>query len=877
MPARPTPELTVVPTDSDTGFSRRQRGRARRMGALVAAVHDRGASGRLPNASWPSTQSPRGLPVQPRPIIGRDQELRLARDLLVQGDARLLTLTGPPGVGKTRLAIELANTIVGEFEDGACFVDLGPISDPRQVIDAIAHGLGLRDIDRRIGVEVVQEWLRERSLLLVIDNFEHLLDAAELIGQVLGACPRLKVITTSRAPLHLQWERELAVPPLALPRAAHHNLVEAVAASAAGQLFIERAQTVAPDFVLTDSDAAAVAEICMALDGLPLAIELAAARIKLFPPRALVRRLAHTEQTDADHEGAWLLLTGQHRDLPARHQTLLRAISWSYDLLTPDEQTLLRRLSVFVGGCSIDAAGVVGAYGIDGGLEILAGLIDKSLLGREEEPDGEPRLRMLETIRAYGAQQLAFRHEADEVGGRHARYYVQLVESAAPELFGPRQQTWFARFEGERPNLLAVEAWAAQQEEHEITVRLGAALWPFWLARDDASHTRDRVQAILGLIDQVQPSPTFVRALHGAGLMAEKHGEYATCSSLLAQGVSLARQLDDAEGLAAVLDSLGRQKFIEGRYVEARALLEESHAILRESDDRIGLARVLSHLGFLEFLEGRTEVARAIFERGLAVAHAAEDRHRVAEFMDNLGNTSEAEGDFENAVRSFQEAIAIWRELGQGHWLAMALNNLGKVEIRRGDLGSARAHLLEALSLAHRIGNRRRMAYTLSAIAALAAAEGEKEQAGTLQSVASAAIAQIGAALPLRSQTVAAGQFTGSTAADSTMTLDHAVEQTLARLSAAAAASQADTRAGSAANGTRRRCRSTGGLTRRELDVAVLVTSGYTNREIADELVVTEGTAENYVQRILKKLGFNNRAQLAVWAIQQGLGPRPKP
>jgi predicted ATPase len=237
-----------------------------------------------------------------------------------------------------------------------------------------------------------------------------------------------------------------------------------VTTSGAGQLFIERAQTVAPDFVLTEPDAAAVAEICTRLDGLPMAIELAAARIKLFPPRALVRRLAHAEDAEADHEATWLLLSGQDRDLPARHQTLIRAISWSYDLLAADEQTVLRRLAVFVGGCSIDAAEAVGACGISGGLEIIAGLLDKSLLGRDEQPDGEPRLRMLETIRAYGAHQLRIRHEIDEVRARHARYYVSLVESAAPVLFGPHQQAWFARFECERPNLLAVEAWAGRQD-----------------------------------------------------------------------------------------------------------------------------------------------------------------------------------------------------------------------------------------------------------------------------------------------------------------------------------------------------------------------------------------------------------------------------
>jgi predicted ATPase/DNA-binding CsgD family transcriptional regulator len=787
------------------------------------------------------------LPLQPRALIGREQDLQVARQLLLQSDVRLITLTGPPGVGKTRLAIELANTVLDAFVDGACFVDLAPLSSSQQVLDAIASALGLRDFDRSSGVEIVEEYLRDLSLLLVMDNFEHVLEAADLIGHVLATSPGLKVIATSRAPLHLQWERELAVSPLP--------------ASAASRLFLERAQTVAPDFVLGEADASAVAEICSRLDGLPLAIELAAARIKLFPPRALARRLARVEQ-DAQEDASWLLLSSQHRDLPERHQALLRAISWSYDLLAPEEQALLRRLSVFVGGCTIEAAEVVGASGLD----LIAGLVDKSLLGRDEQPDGEPRLRMLETIQSFATQQLGACAEKDEVCARHARYYVELVERAAPELFGPLQQTWFGRFERERPNLLEVEAWATLHDDLETTLRLGAALWPFWLARDDASHTRDRVQAIIRLVGRVTPSPTLVHALHGAGLMAEKHGEYATCRSLLEQGVALARQLEDPAALATVLDSLGRQKFIEGRYLEARSLLEESHAILRGMDDPIALARLLSHLGFLEFLEGRTEVARGIFQRGLAVAQAAGDQHRVAEFMDNLGNASEAEGDFESAASAFEQAIAIWRQLGQGHWLAMALNNLGKVEIRKGELDRARAHLLEALSLAQRIGNRRRMAYALTAISTLEAAEGDAERAAKLQAVASATFAEIGAALPLRSQLLPEAQPQAAAPVDSSMTLDRAVEDELERLNAMVQPRETSTQPRSPKAATQ-----PGGLTRRERDVAALIAAGHTNRQIATELVITEGTAENYVQRILGKLGFNNRAQIAVWAIQNGV------
>jgi predicted ATPase/DNA-binding CsgD family transcriptional regulator/uncharacterized protein HemY len=823
----------------------------------------------------PASDTRRGLPAQPKPIIGREQELEVARQLLVHGDARLVTLTGPPGVGKTRLAIELANAVIDAFEDGACFVDLAPIAESHQVVDAIASGLGLRDLDRRGGIEVVEEYLRELDLLLVVDNFEHVLDAAELIGRVLAACPGVKIVATSRAPLHLQWERELTVPPLALPREPDGQAgIEAVTASSACQLFIERAQTVAPDFALNEADAPAVAEICSRLDGLPLAIELAAARIKLFPPRALARRVARVEHVD-------VLLAGQHRDLPTRHQTLLRAIGWSYDLLAPEEQKLLRRLSVFVGGCTVEAAEAVGADGLQGGLELLASLIDKSLLRSDEQADGEPRLRMLETIRTYAAQQLAASGEADESRARHARYYVNMVERAAPEVFGPHQEAWFARFERERPNLLAVEAWATAQGNTETTVRLGAALWPFWLARDDSSHTRDRVQAIRGLVDRVPPSPTLVHALHGAGLMAEKHGEYATCRALLVQGVWLARHLQDPRALATVLDSLGRQKFIEGRYLEARSLLEESHAILINTDDRIGLARLLSHLGFLEFLEGRTQIARDIFERGLAVAQTAGDQHRVAEFMDNLGNASEAEGDFESAVRAFEEAIAIWRQLGQKHWLAMALNNLGKVEIRRGELACARTHLLEALSLAQRIGNRRRMAYALSAIGALAEAEGDSERATTLKTVASATFAEIGAAFPLRSQLLPSTNLGTVASVDTTMTLERAVEEALRLLTPPEqAATETRPSRAAAAEGPRPAVQAVsvqpGGLTRREREVAALVTAGYTNRQIAEALVITEGTAENYVQRILGKLGFNNRAQIAVWAIQHDLGPSSK-
>ena len=383
------------------------------------------ADGSVLDDSTSSGQPRHNLPLQPKAIIGREQELELARQQLLRAEVRLLTLTGPPGVGKTRLAVELGGSVRDAFEAGVRFVDLAPVWDARLVIDAIARGLGQGDIDRRVALEVLETFLRDKSLLLILDNFEQVLEAADVVGRLLAGCPGLKVVATSRAPLHLRWEREVPVPPLP--------------ASSASHLFVERAHAVAPSFVLGDADAAAVTQICVQLDGLPLAIELAAARTKLFPPRALLRRLAGHDATT--QESPLRLLADPARDLPPRQQTLLRAMSWSYDLLDEQEQAVFRRLSVFVGGCSVEAVEAVGAFDMNDGLEVVASLVDKSMIWREEQSDGEPRLRMLETIRTYGREQLAQSGETDAIQARHAGYYLDLAESAATQLVGPHQQS----------------------------------------------------------------------------------------------------------------------------------------------------------------------------------------------------------------------------------------------------------------------------------------------------------------------------------------------------------------------------------------------------------------------------------------------------
>jgi predicted ATPase/DNA-binding CsgD family transcriptional regulator len=821
-------------------------------------------------AEWRTSAPRHNLPAQPNQIIGREQDLATARQHLLRSSVRLLTLTGPPGVGKTRLAVDLAASVLSGFDDGVQFVDLSPIADTRLVMDAISRQLGLGEFSRRAPAEVVEEFLRDKSLLLVLDNFEQVLDAAADIGRLLAACADLKVLVTSRAPLHLRWESELPVAALRLPVLDSGPASDAVAASPAGQLFLERARTVVPNLELSEADAVAVANICMHLDGLPLGIELAAARIRLFPPRALLRRLVSAEHGEGRDETLLRLLASEAPDLPARQQTLLQAVAWSYDLLDAQEQAVFCRLSVFVGGCTLEAAEAVAGAGV----KVIASLVEESLIWRDEQADGEPRLRMLEIIRAYARAQLSLSDEADPTLMRHADYFLDLAELSEPHLVGPDQHMWFARLERERGNLLAVERWAQSQAKADIVLRLATALWPVWMARGDAVEARDRLQPILPLVNEATASLTVARGLHAAGVLAERLGDYSRCRSLLERSLSVAREVADAPTLATALDSLGRQQFVEGRYAEARTLLDESHRLFRALNDRVGLARVLSHLGFLEYLEGRIETARATFSEGLAIAREVDDHHRIAEFMDNLGNTFQVQGDFENAASMFEEAVAKFRALGHAPWLAMALYNLGEAQIGLGKLDLARRQLSESLSMSRTQGDRRRLAYTLSAVATLAAAEGDGERAARLEAIATIAIAQIGARttrrpnarqlLPARIAARAVELRTANASAQ-LPTLEAAADECLAWLAAPQQQRRSSAPVTSSPTTFER-------LTRRERDVVALLARGLTNRQIAAALVLTEGSAENYVQRVLSKLGFNNRAQVAAWAVEQGLG-----
>ncbi|HUG38092.1 MAG TPA: AAA family ATPase, partial [Candidatus Limnocylindrales bacterium] len=483
---------------------------------------------------------PHNLPLQATTLLGRAREVAAARERVLRDDVRLLTLTGPGGTGKTRLALQVAAELIDHFADGVFFVPLAPISDPGLVASTVALTLGIRDPGGRPVLENLREHLRDRQILLVLDNFEQILLAAPLVGELLAVCRGLKVLVTSRAPLELRGEQEFPVPPLALPDPKHPPPIEALGQYGAVALFIERATAIRPDFAVTNDNAPAVAEICVRLDGLPLAIELAAVWIRLLSPQAMLTRL----------ERRLPLLTGGARDLPARQQTLRGAIAWSYDLLDEGERALFRRLAIFVGGCTLEAAEAVCNPEGDLGLDVLDGvasLVAKSLLRQEEGPEGEPRFGMLETIREYGLEQL----EADATRGRHAAFFLAFAEEAEPKLLGAEQVTWLQRLEAEHDNFRAVLGRSRVGEvAADVGLRLAGALQWYWRVRGLLGEGRGWAETMLALPGAAARTAARARALNAAARLANLQADYTAARPLALESAAIAREVGDLAGVA---------------------------------------------------------------------------------------------------------------------------------------------------------------------------------------------------------------------------------------------------------------------------------------------------------------------------------------
>lgn len=886
------------------------------------------------------------LPRQLTSLIGREREVATVCELLRRDDVHLVTLTGPPGIGKTRLGMEVAASLRGDFADGVYFVNLTPISNPKLVAQAIANVLGIKQVDDHLLLDVLVRSLSKRQVLLLLDNFEQVLPAAPHIAELLRAAPRLKALVTSRELLHLSGEHDFPVPPLALPpvlapQSTLHRLAplpfERLAQYEAVRLFVQRAEALKPDFAFGPDNSDAVAGICRKLDGLPLAIELAAARVRYLSPQAILDRL----------QNSLALLTGGAIDLPPRQRTLKATIEWSYDLLNEEEKRLFRRLAVFRGGSTLEAIEAV--YNADQALDMepldgVASLTDKSLLQREVGVRDEPRFVLLETIHEYIKGKLDESEEAQAVHVHHAMYFTRLAERAGPELTGPQQAEWLDRLQIEEDNFRAALEWAYQNDV-KLGLRLVAALSTFWIRRGYLSEVREQTLAMLSAAREagLEATPSAARALYAAGFFMFRQGDFVSARPLCEESVQRYKALqdrDDRRGLAESLNLLGIVlSRLEGLPTRRR-LHEEALQVAREIGDKWSIARSLYQLGHVARLSGDYVLGHSMFEESLALFSESGDKFNIALALIGIGQMAESQSDYQSAHSLYDESLAIYRELGDRWGITGALYSLGCVAVYQGDYAGARSIFEEHLTLSKELGNQGDIAETLEKLGRVsyfqgdhASAHSEYEESlalfhalGDKYGIARCLVGLAGTiaivALTMerrgkdrgkakhsaQAQAAQAAQLLGAAEAlleSISFQLDPEAQQLFNNYTAAARAqlsgpgfakAWADGRAitveqvitlaqaipipeqvdtGAQPIPSLRAAKwEFGGLTRREREVATLIAEGKSNREIANELVISERTVEEHVSNILFKLGFQSRAQISAWTVEKGLAPK---
>jgi predicted ATPase/DNA-binding CsgD family transcriptional regulator len=674
------------------------------------------------------------VPARLTPLIGREHELIESCALLANPEVRLLTLLGPGGIGKTRLSIEIAARLRSSFADGVCFVALASISDAALVLPTLAQEAGIQEAEIQPSLDLVKAHLRERQMLLLLDNFEQVVAAAPQLWDLLVACPGIKLLVTSRAPLHLQGEQEFPVPPLALPPLNRLPDSEALTHYAAVALFLQRARALMPDFQITQANARAIAEICVKLDGLPLAVELAASRIKLLPPPALLARLSRRLQ----------VLTGGSPALPMRQQTLRYTLKWSYDLLSAQEQQLFRRISVFAGSCTLQALeSIYTTLGdeAEGVLDRVASLIDKSLLQRVEMQtnEAEPRLTMLETVHEYGLECLNASEEEQAVRSAHAHYYLELAEEAEPALEGPQQAHWMELLEQEHDNLRAALLWSLTQAEHEqathsdiaareLALRLGGALRRFWVVRGYFSEGQDALARALAASEGCESIGATIRAkaLLTHGVLSSMQGDYKQAAIFCTASLDLFRQLHDPRSIATVLYQLGRFAWMRGDFTQARAFGEEALLYSRESGHKGSIAWSLFRLARLLIEQGEYDRGRALLEENLALQKETGNKRGIAATLYHLAWTLFAtQGDPLMVGTRLATALTLFQEVGDREGFAYSLYLAGRLAFCQNDLTSANSQLQASVSLFREMRHQEGTALALSLLGRVTAAQGD--------------------------------------------------------------------------------------------------------------------------------------------------------